>query len=274
MESPEIRFVAIFGGGIDPDDASKGTDLYILDIETGKVIYKRALSGAAPSQPAAVDTNLDGIIDTIYIGTAGAGGGFMYKVNLFEAAVLNTSTGLIDDLDEWKPFKIFDTGGRDLFFPPTVVFDANSGGYALAFGSGDREDMWSEALAGEEGRFYMILDTGFVDIVETPPDGLRDGGVLTEADFLSTKAASANAGTDEVVGTVPLFACPSSECIRSEDSNNLRLRTVLRLAGSSSVAVREKRYLPDGALCPLGRARRERAWPTLTSAGERTTEMR
>ena len=201
----EVRFVAIFGGGIDPDFPAKGTHLYMVDIETGQVLYKRGLVGAAPSQPAAVDTNLDGIIDTIYMGTAGDSGGFMYKVDISVPAVLNTSIGLIDDLDEWKPFQIFDSGGRELFFPPSVFFDANSASFALAFGSGDREDLWSEAVAGEEGRFYMILDTGFADL-DIPPDGLRDGGVLTEANFLATKAASANAGTDEVVGTVPLVA--------------------------------------------------------------------
>ena len=48
--------VIFFGGGMDPSNLNQqGNWLYMVDIETGKAIYKRRLEGSAPSDPAAVD---------------------------------------------------------------------------------------------------------------------------------------------------------------------------------------------------------------------------
>ncbi|HUO86281.1 MAG TPA: hypothetical protein VM617_02735, partial [Thermoanaerobaculia bacterium] len=79
-------FVAVVGGGMDtvnkthdwrtgpPEDKllpekAAGNWLYMIDLETGEAIYKQQLEGAAPSEPAAVDTDGDGYLDRIYIGT-------------------------------------------------------------------------------------------------------------------------------------------------------------------------------------------------------------
>jgi outer membrane protein assembly factor BamB len=71
-----IKFVAVFGGGLDPLKAgNQGNWLYMVDIETGKTIYKRRLSSSAASEPAAVDTDQNGFIDTIFIGTTD---GYLY----------------------------------------------------------------------------------------------------------------------------------------------------------------------------------------------------
>src|SRR4029079_17373499 len=107
------RFVAVFGGGMDatrkaydPRSPSyvtppvgpkyvqlQGHWLYMVDVETGQVLYKRQLcspyltnttnaanpcvpGGSIPSRVAAVDTDLNGFIDRIYVGTTG---GFMYR---------------------------------------------------------------------------------------------------------------------------------------------------------------------------------------------------
>lgn len=84
----------------------------------------------------------------------------------------------------WAPFAVFDTGGREIFFPPTVVFEGTTGHYALAFGTGDRKDLWSEAVSGDEGRFYVILDQGFQEGVFP-----LDGGPLEESDFQQIPAS-------------------------------------------------------------------------------------
>ncbi|HEX2254981.1 MAG TPA: PilC/PilY family type IV pilus protein, partial [Thermoanaerobaculia bacterium] len=87
----EDRYVAIFGGGL-PADKNRwgqvGNWLYMVDIETGETIYKRELvdengnsAGSAAAEPAAVDTNNDGYLDRIYIGTTG---GFLFRVDLEE----------------------------------------------------------------------------------------------------------------------------------------------------------------------------------------------
>ncbi len=167
------RWVMIFGGGFDPAsriDPQSGTWLYMVDIETGEAIYKRQLEGAAPSAPAAVDINNDGYIDVVYIGTTA---GYMYKVDLLSAQPLEafSARDLNDTLHDvqrvtneaWEPFKIFDTltGGQRpaIFFPPTVVVVAETGRFALVFGSGDREDLWN--LTGVEGRLYVVTDELF-----------------------------------------------------------------------------------------------------------------
>jgi len=168
------KFVAVFGGGMDPDKLDlRGNYLYMVDIETGKVIYKRPLDGSAPSEPAAVDTDQDGYLDRVYIGTTK---GFLYRVDLgvdstgeipsLEPLAVSGKKGThtayrISDVDSageplWVPEKIFTTGGRPIYFRPSVIFVAKLGRYALSFGTGDREDLWSKSAL--EGRFYVFVD--------------------------------------------------------------------------------------------------------------------
>ncbi len=169
---PEDRFVAVFGGGMDVERKEQlvagGNYLYMVDIETGKAIYKRELvdpnpsdsrgAGSAASDPAAVDTDQDGYLDTIYIGTTR---GYLYKADISEPRELFDlgTLGLKVTDSDWAPFPVFDTGDRPIYHPPAVVFVAQRGQFALAFGTGDREDLWS--LAPIAGRLYMILDNDF-----------------------------------------------------------------------------------------------------------------
>jgi hypothetical protein len=190
----EDRFVAVFGGGMDPLSkvAPKSGDfLYMLDVETGKVLYKRPLlapdgtsGGAAPGSPAAVDTNQDGYLDRIYIGTTG---GYMYRVdlgpdsagniprmttrNIEIPAGSNDNFGLVriwehsTGEEAWLPQVIFDANfdgddpvafPRPIYHRPSVFFVGKLGLYGLAFGTGDREDLW--AVTGQEERFYVFVD--------------------------------------------------------------------------------------------------------------------
>lgn len=192
--APVDKFVAVFGGGMDPQKSNVVGDwLYIVDIETGDVLYKRQLDGSAPSEPAAVDTDQDSYIDTIYIGTTE---GFLYKVDvrtpqpITNVQIPPLPGGVFVDritAPEWQPFKIFDTGGRPIYFPPAVVYVGQLQKYALAFGSGDREDLW--ATPGQEGRFYLILDAAY-----TPTS---TGLPLTEANYqMISPTGGEDSGTD------------------------------------------------------------------------------
>jgi hypothetical protein len=166
-----IKFVAVFGGGMDPaKQGNQGNWLYMVDIETGKTIYKRRLSSSAASEPAAVDIDQNGFIDTIFIGTTD---GYLYKADVSEPQLLDPtatvneySTGaeLVRTVKRvthaaWEPFEVFDTGGRPIYFPPSVIFVAKLGQYALAFGTGDREEIL--ALNNQISRFYTFVDDGF-----------------------------------------------------------------------------------------------------------------
>lgn len=175
------KYVAIFGGGLDPfKSGSQGNFLYIVDIENGQTIYKRRLEGSAPSSPAAVDIDQDSFFDRIYIGTTF---GFLYRVDLVKedasgvvlpvlepvqvrgidgnmhdqgATVRRIGPGNDADNPLWEPRKIFTTGGRPIYFPPSVLFVANLGEFALGLGTGDRDAL--TAKTGLDGRFYLFVD--------------------------------------------------------------------------------------------------------------------
>jgi len=170
----ERRFVAIFGGGLDTlnkGNPQRGTWVYMVDIESGKAIYKRQVVGDVPADPAVVDEDLDGIADRIYIATTA---GWIYKIDLSEPGLISsetfakelfipepatdqTITRVFDPA--WEPFPIFSTDGRPVYFTPTAFFIAEQGTFGLAFGTGDREDLWQED--GVEGRYYFIVDNEF-----------------------------------------------------------------------------------------------------------------
>ena len=199
------KSVAIFGGGYDPMNKTSprsGTWIYILDIETGRAIYKAPLVGAAAADPAVVDINQDGLLDTIYIGTTA---GFLYKMDISKAAELRPRTinrtrftpDLLADQSvprvvdpAWSPFIIFNTGGRPIFYAPTAFFVSPINRFALAFGTGNRENMWS--FDGLEGRFFLIIDEKFT--------ATSSGLPRTESNYEVIEVADGNAvGEDFVI---------------------------------------------------------------------------
>jgi hypothetical protein len=196
------KFVAIFGGGLDPDNKTAGTRgnwLYMVDVETGQAIYKRKLEGAAPSAPAVIDTDRDGLQDRIYIGTTA---GILYKVDLNRKRPDGNLPGLqardditdmagrthtflrIDDDDAWAPDPILETwDDAPIYFPPAVFFIPELENWGVAVGTGDREDLVDNS-ANVEGRFYVAVDG--VCNQDTDADGVTDvlitDSCLTEVD--------------------------------------------------------------------------------------------
>lgn len=183
----EDRYVAIFGGGLDPSNKSQpsaGTFLYIVDIERGQVLYKRQMpdfagnaAGAIPSSPAAVDTDQDGYFDRVYVGTTG---GYLYRVDVgknssgqypeLKNQLAHTTSGVdfeVKRIDPsfWQPKLIFDATWdsvkaahveRPFYYRPSVFFVGKLGTYGIAFGTGEREDLWT--VDGQNGRFWVMVD--------------------------------------------------------------------------------------------------------------------
>jgi Tfp pilus tip-associated adhesin PilY1 len=170
----EDRWVAVFGGGFDEDaplaGPGSGNFLYMVDVAAGAILYKEAVDGMVPSDPAAIDIDQDGYLDRLYIGTTA---GHLYKVNLRSVPQLrdvqvSPGAGLpmvtvrrISTADThdpaWRPFELFDTEGRPIFHPPNAIFLAEQGRFAVAFGSSDRDDLWRNQA--RNGRFYAFVDT-------------------------------------------------------------------------------------------------------------------
>jgi hypothetical protein len=189
-----VRWVAIFGGGFDPVEKTfpkRGNYIYMVDIESGEVIYKYPVDGAVPSDPAVVDVDGDGLLDLVYIGTTN---GYLYKIdlrkttiagvpdqypkienyNIPKAQALNapllwpasvTVQRIIDP--KWAPFKILATGttdvsadGAPIFYPPAIfqIPDLNLYGGLLLVG--DREDLWAPAVKNYKSRVMAFVDDG------------------------------------------------------------------------------------------------------------------
>jgi type IV pilus assembly protein PilY1 len=97
----EDRYVAFFGGGFDPSldvaddpvDTTVGRAFYMVDVETGKILFKTSEGvdgngnvvsfGPMPAPPAAADYNDDGCIDVVYIGDTR---GHMWRIDVTRTA--------------------------------------------------------------------------------------------------------------------------------------------------------------------------------------------
>src|SRR6202035_2270597 len=147
------KWVAIFGGGFDAVNKptmKSGNYIYIVDIETGKPIYKHRLTGSVVADPAVIDMSGDDFTDTIYIATTA---GFLYKMDISKAAALTTvtlpanatippqaSSFTVTRVTDtaWDPFPIFSTGGLPIYLAPTAFFLTNLNRAAIGFGTGNR----------------------------------------------------------------------------------------------------------------------------------------
>lgn len=166
VPTEELRYVSIFGGGRDPQGlrtGGSGNWIYMVDVETGKTIYKRVLVGSAPSEPAAVDVDQDGVLDRVYIGTTA---GLVYRIDLEPPAMLTASgSDLRVDPGDWDPYVVFDTVTRNgseyvrrpIFFRPSVFYVAALGRYGLAFGTGQRDELFTRSPVGGN-RIYVLVD--------------------------------------------------------------------------------------------------------------------
>jgi Tfp pilus tip-associated adhesin PilY1 len=189
----EDRYVAIVGGGFDRERLNRrGNWLYMVDVETGKVLYRANSScginaggggcsspvyfASIPSEPSAIDGNGDGIIDLLYFGDLK---GRMWRVDLTDLRLASTSSGRFDnkidmDAGSGKPFLLFDAPQPvapavhpfyPIYYRPTVIsLGFNVSGkpaLGIGFGTGDRDDITStlEPLALTfKQRFYYVVD--------------------------------------------------------------------------------------------------------------------
>jgi Tfp pilus tip-associated adhesin PilY1 len=101
----------------------------------------------------------------------------------------------------WEPRMIFNASfdpatnaptpvDRPIYFRPSVIFDAKLGTYLIAFGTGDRDDLWNND--GQTGRFYVFLDD---------TDKLSSGLPLNEGAFRKILVPDTTLGTN--IETLP-----------------------------------------------------------------------
>jgi hypothetical protein len=204
--------VAIFGGGMDSREklGQAGNWLYMVDVETGQAIYKRPVVGAIATNITVQDRDNDSFMDTLYFGTTA---GLIYKVDLRLTAAETVEAVTVNNLRDvtgaatsgvritgasWDPFPIFRTGpagssGSDypVYYSPTAFYLAQTGEFALAFGTGDRENLWTDDDV--EARFYVIKDRGW-----TRSEYLSGSLPLTETDLMFVAEADGATSSDFV----------------------------------------------------------------------------
>ena len=148
------RTVVLFGGGYDPDRPNEaGNWLYIVDVDAGRLLYKRRLDAPVIASPAAADFDGDGVADRIYVGTLA---GSLYRVDVATPARL--AGGRVGP-GVWAPRRVFETGGRAIRHPPAVVPVPEIGAPALALGADGRVDPRASAEEAA-GRFFGLVDRG------------------------------------------------------------------------------------------------------------------
>jgi Tfp pilus tip-associated adhesin PilY1 len=183
----EDRYVAIFGGGYDPgftqgDDVAtrlpNGRALYIVDVETGDILYKTTEGAAGgsgtpvnfapmPSAPGVIDYDDDGYLDAVYIGDVN---GNMWRLSLVPDAPNGVGDVSSGQISGYQPFLLFNGCGAlsgacpnrwPIFFEPGVIFlggSVNPPTLGIAFGTGNRAELAQPNAFTQE--FFYVVDTG------------------------------------------------------------------------------------------------------------------
>ena len=207
----EDLFVAIFGGGFDSafvsgtevpatDTATRGRAIYIVNVETGKVLYKATAGRDAggnpiqfapmPAPPAVADIDDDGYLDVAYIGDLN---GRMWRLDLKSGQCAGCGTAS-ETLTGYRPFLLYDAlknGSQaqpiqPIFLDAGIIFLAGgpSPTLGVGFGSGYR----AELLRANENvnRFQFVIDPGAdartfhdTDLVNITPNGGATPGSAT-----------------------------------------------------------------------------------------------
>jgi Tfp pilus tip-associated adhesin PilY1 len=217
MPVTEDRYVAIFGGGFDRQRLNRrGNWIYVIDVETGRTLYRTnsscginaGASGCSPvyfgsiaSEPAALDVNEDGYLDFVYVGDLK---GRLWRIDLTDLRRLAAPpSGRFDNqidpsAGSGRPFLLFEAPQPvppatqpyyPIYYRPTVIslgFDANARpAIGLAFGTGDRDDILAslepQSLSFNQ-RFYFVTD-------------LANATKRTETDLLQIASSTAAKAT-------------------------------------------------------------------------------
>jgi type IV pilus assembly protein PilY1 len=164
------KWVAFIGGGFDYAN-NVGKALYVIDINTGDIIKEfYGLSGmdySLTAPPIAVDTNLDGYVDKVYMGDLG-GQMWAFDVSFDETTKKSDS--------QWTGKKLFTapvapTEKHRIYYQPAVAFDRYRNPWVY-FGTGDREYPKDDSNPPE--RFYAIKDDGLGTYPRVEGDGPND----------------------------------------------------------------------------------------------------
>jgi len=206
------RYALTFGAGYDPgaDDVApdptatgptytQGRGIFVVDAADGHLIWHAgppnthsSANGAVidkigdmtysiPSSVTAIDRDLDGHQDRLYVGDTG---GQLWRVDINDPLP-----------SAWRVHKIAYIGGgdptRQFFHQPDVVY-TDYGYDAILLGSGDREHPFNEATSNS---FYMFKDAYQLAAIEDDTHFVNRGGTITTADLYDASDNTIQDGT-------------------------------------------------------------------------------
>jgi hypothetical protein len=130
-----------FVGGGGSTDNSKGNVFFVVDLADGTILWgfthddNAAMDYGLVATPAVVDTDLDGFVDTVYVGDRGD--------NMWRFKLCRRSDGNSCNTGNWTGGLLFDSssGGniRPIFTIAAVARDASNNLWVY-FGTGDKND--------------------------------------------------------------------------------------------------------------------------------------
>jgi hypothetical protein len=200
------EYVAIFGGGFDPnftqgvevlagDTTTRGRAIYIVNVETGQKVYKATegvddhnaptLFAPMPAPPAVADADDDGYLDVAYIGDLN---GRMWRLDLTQGSCQNCASSTETLTFSHPPFLLYDSMTsstqplQPIFYDAGIIF-INGGippTLGVAFGSGNRADLL-HSDGTHVNRFVLVKDSGNKTFHEGDLVNLTPSGGVTTA---------------------------------------------------------------------------------------------
>jgi hypothetical protein len=157
------KWVGLLGGGHQlsvcngGDCDKRGKGFFVIDLSNGNVLWSftraddAAMDYAMPAPPTMVDADLDGFIDTAYIGDIGG--------NIWRFKFCSATDSSSCNTSNWTGSRLFQRAGGTgpVYAAPSVAKDPK-GNLWLYWGTGDRLEPIT--VGGGADRIYAVKDTG------------------------------------------------------------------------------------------------------------------
>jgi type IV pilus assembly protein PilY1 len=126
--------------GVDCDCGGKG--FYVIDLSNGQILWSYTRNNDAnmqysmPASPVIVDTDLDGFIDTVYVGDLG---GNMWRFKFCTSADILAGCGISGQTVNWTGGRLYSSATAQPIFQSASVAVDNQQNFWVYWGTGNKE---------------------------------------------------------------------------------------------------------------------------------------
>ncbi len=159
------KWVGFIGGGgyqyscsaAPPDPGNRTKGFFVVDLSNGNILWRYTAANnsamkSIPAQPIIIDTDLDGFIDTAYVGDLG---GNMWRFTFCERNDKNVGDPCTNT-SHWKGGLLYNAGGtgRPIYTKATAALDESRDMWVY-WGTGDKQ---CPAATGVSEKFFALKD--------------------------------------------------------------------------------------------------------------------